>query len=102
MGTLAVINTGRRRSSAPCLIASATLIPLSRSSLIKLTSAIPFSIATPNTAIMPIADGTETESLHSVATVPVEQTSSPRRHSHQPLHDRSSTGFERYAFDGLS
>ena len=59
IATLAVISTGRNRSAVPCTTASRTDRPLSRNSLRKLTSTMPLSIATPNTAINPMADGTE-------------------------------------------
>src|SRR5690606_12933958 len=59
MATLAVINTGRRRRSAPCTTASRTVRPLPRNSFRKVTSTMPLSIATPNTAMNPIAEGTD-------------------------------------------
>ena len=57
----------RRRSSAPAAAAARRLRaprrgrdrPCSRRSFRKLTSTMPFNIATPNTAMKPIADGTD-------------------------------------------
>jgi hypothetical protein len=59
IATLAVISTGRNRRAVPCRTASRIGRPLARSSFMKLTSTMPFSIATPNTAMNPIADGTD-------------------------------------------
>ena len=59
--TLAVISTGRNRSSVTLAHRfNAREWPLSRNSLMKLISTMPFSIATPKTATKPMADGTET------------------------------------------
>ena len=73
MVTLAVIITGRSRISAPLRTASRTGSPDSRSSLIKLTSTMPFSIATPNTAMKPIADGYANEVSTTRLTGPGRQ-----------------------------
>src|SRR5690625_3439830 len=59
MATLAVIITGRMRNAVPRITASRTARPFSRCSFRKLTNTIPFNIATPNTAIKPIAEGTD-------------------------------------------
>src|SRR5699024_1472660 len=59
MATLAVIITGRMRNAVPRIPASRTARPFSRCSLRKLTDTMPFNIATPNTAMKPMAEGTE-------------------------------------------
>ena len=59
MDVLAVIRTGVTRSLQPRRTASGKFAPAERRSLMKLTSTIPFSIATPNTVIKPMTDGTE-------------------------------------------
>src|SRR5512139_866783 len=59
IATLAVISTGRSRRTVPSVTASRTLRPLPRNSFRKLTSTMPFSMATPNTAMKPMADGTD-------------------------------------------
>ena len=58
VATAAVISTGRSRSAAPAITASASAAPLSRARLRFATMMTPFITATPNSAMKPTPDAT--------------------------------------------